>query len=132
VGRLEGKTALITGAASGLGAAAARRFAAEGARVAGVDLSAPDWWSEVDAVAPGASFIVVDVTDEAAVSAAVDDVVARHGSLDVVVNCAGVAGGGPVHMVELSEFERVIRVNLTGTFLVCKHALRHMVQQKSG
>jgi len=57
---------------------------------------------------------------------------AEHGSLDVVVNCAGVAGGGPVHMVELSEFERVIRVNLTGTFLVCKHALRPMVEQRSG
>jgi NAD(P)-dependent dehydrogenase (short-subunit alcohol dehydrogenase family) len=128
VGRLEGKTALITGAASGLGAAAARRFAAEGARVAGLDLGAPDWWNEVEAVAPAASFAVVDVTDEGAVSAAVDAVVADHGSVDVVVNCAGVAGGGPVHWVELAEFERVIRVNLTGTFLVCKHALRHMVE----
>jgi NAD(P)-dependent dehydrogenase (short-subunit alcohol dehydrogenase family) len=129
MGRLDGKTALITGAASGLGAAAVRRFAVEGARIAGVDLSTPEWWSEIDAVAPGASFAVVDVTDEAAVSSAVDAVVAEHGSLDVVVNCAGVAGGGPVHMVELAEFERVIRVNLTGTFLVCKHALRHMVGQ---
>jgi NAD(P)-dependent dehydrogenase (short-subunit alcohol dehydrogenase family) len=132
VGRLEGKTALITGAASGLGAAAARRFAAEGARVAGLDLGVPDWWPDVEAVAPGASFAVVDVTDEAAVSAAVDAVAAEHSSVDVVVNCAGVAGGGPVHWVELAEFERVIRVNLTGTFLVCKHALRHMVEQKSG
>jgi len=132
VGRLDGKTALITGAASGLGAAAARRFAAEGARVAGLDLSWPDWWAEVESTAPGASFSVVDVTGEAAVSDAVDAVVAEHGSVDVVVNCAGVAGGGPVHMVELAEFERVIRVNLTGTFLVCKHALRHMVGQRSG
>jgi NAD(P)-dependent dehydrogenase (short-subunit alcohol dehydrogenase family) len=97
MGRLDGKTALITGAASG-----------------------------------GASFAIADVTDEAAVSDLVDGVVADHGSLDVVVNSAGVAGGGPVHSVELAEFERVIRVNLTGTFLVCKHALRHMVEQKSG
>jgi NAD(P)-dependent dehydrogenase (short-subunit alcohol dehydrogenase family) len=66
VGRLDGKTALITGAASGLGAAASRRFAAEGARVAGLDLARPDWWSEVESVAPGASFAVVDVTDETA------------------------------------------------------------------
>jgi len=131
MGRLDGKTAMITGAASGIGAATARRFAAEGARVAGLDLARPDSWSEVESVAPGASFAVADVTDEAAVSDAVDAVVDEHGSVDVVVNCAGVAGGGPVHWVELAEFERVIRVNLTGTFLVCKHALRHMVEQKT-
>ena len=55
----------ITGAASGLDAAAARRFATEGARVAGLDLARPDWWIEVESVAPGASFAVVDVTDDA-------------------------------------------------------------------
>jgi NAD(P)-dependent dehydrogenase (short-subunit alcohol dehydrogenase family) len=129
VGRLEEKTALITGAASGLGAAAATRFAAEGARVVGLDLARPDAWGEVEAAAPAASFTIADVTDEAAVSDAIDAAVGEHGSIDVVVNCAGVAGGGPVHWLELAEFERVIRVNLTGTFLVCKHALRHMVEQ---
>lgn len=129
-GRLEQKTALITGAASGLGAAAARRFAAEGARVAGLDLVVPQWWPEVEAVAPGTSFTVADVTDEDAVRAALEQVVSEHGALDVVVNCAGVAGGGPAHAVELAEFERVVRVNLTGTFLVCKHALGHMLRQR--
>ena len=131
-GRLEGKTALITGAASGLGAAAARRFAAEGARVAGLDLAEPDWWGEVAAAGQAASFHVCDVTDELRVETTVDAVAAEHGSIDVLVNCAGVAGGGPVHWVQLDDWERVIRVNLTGTFLACKHALRHMVTQRGG
>lgn len=132
MGRIEGRTALITGAASGLGAAAARRFAAEGARVAGFDLHEPEWWGEIAAAAPGASFAVVDVADEQQVETAVDRVAVEHGGIDVLVNCAGVAGGGPVHWVQLSEWERVLKVNLTGTFLMCKHVLRHMVEQSRG
>jgi len=76
--------------------------------------------------------LLVDVTDESAVSDAVDLVVERHGRLDVVVNSAGVAGGGPVHLLDRAEWDRVIGVNLTGTFLVCKHALRPMLDQGSG
>jgi NAD(P)-dependent dehydrogenase (short-subunit alcohol dehydrogenase family) len=129
-GRLEGKAALVTGAASGLGAAAVRRFAAEGARVAGLDLHEPERWDEVAAGAPAASFHVCDVTDEGRLETTVDAV--EHGSIDVLVSCAGVAGGGPVHWVQLPDWDRVIRVNLTGTFLACKHVLRHMVEQRSG
>jgi NAD(P)-dependent dehydrogenase (short-subunit alcohol dehydrogenase family) len=131
-GRLEGKAALVTGAASGLGAAAVRRFAAEGARVAGLDLHEPERWDEVAAGAPAASFHVCDVTDEGRLETTVDAVAAEHGSIDVLVSCAGVAGGGPVHWVQLPDWDRVIRVNLTGTFLACKHVLRHMVEQRSG
>lgn len=116
--RLEGKVALVTGAASGIGLACCERFAAEGAAVATLDLKGADYEA--------------DVRDEAAVSAAVGDVVDRHGRVDVVVNSAGVAGGGPVHMVDLDEWRRVIDVNLTGTFLVAKHTLPHMVAQRSG
>src|SRR6266545_541474 len=106
--RLDGKVALVTGAASGIGAACAERFAAEGAKVVGLDLH------------EGPDVRVADVTDESAVAAVVDAAVAEHGRLDVVVNAAGVVGGGPVHLMEANEFDRVIRVNLTGTFIVCK------------
>ncbi|MEY2591147.1 MAG: hypothetical protein QOJ67_3131 [Acidimicrobiaceae bacterium] len=117
--RLEGRVALVTGGTSGLGAACAERFGKEGATVVTLDVTA------------GADH-VVDVTDEAGVAAAVDAVVAAHGRLDIVVNSAGVPGGGPVHLVELADWQKVIDVNLTGTFLVSKHALRHMHPQGSG
>ena len=116
---LEGKVALVTGAASGIGAACVTRLREEGAVVAGLDVTAG-----VDHV--------VDVRDEAAVSAAVAAVVRDHGQLDIVVNAAGVAGGGPVHLVPLEDFERVMAVNLTGTFLVAKHALAHMMERGGG
>ena len=120
MGRLDGKVALVTGAASGIGAACADRFTKEGAAVVGLDLNeAPE-------------VRVADVTDEAAVAEVVRAALDEHGRLDIVVNAAGVVGGGPAHMLDVDEFERVIKVNLTGTFLVCKHALRHMVGQKSG
>ena len=119
MGRLDGRVALVTGGGSGIGAACAERFVAEGARVVTLDLV-----GDVDRL--------VDVTDETAVSNAVDLIVEHHGRLDVVVNSAGVAGGGPVHLLDRDEWDRVIGVNLTGTFLVCKHALRPMLEQGSG
>jgi NAD(P)-dependent dehydrogenase (short-subunit alcohol dehydrogenase family) len=130
--RLEGKVALVTGAGSGIGYACALRFAREGARVAGLDLRTPDAWREVLATAPGASFRDCDVCDEDAVAKAVAAAAAEHGRIDILVTSAGVAGGGPVHLVELAEWQRVQDVNLKGTFLSCKHVLPHMMEQRSG
>ena len=132
MGRLDGKVALVTGAASGLGEATALRFAHEGARVAGLDLVDAPRWDEVSEASPGTTYHVASVTDEDAVAAAVAAVLEAHGRLDVVVNSAGVAGGGPVHLVPLEEFRRVTGVNLDGTFLVCKHAVVPMMEQRSG
>jgi len=115
--RLQGKVAVVTGAASGLGEATCTRLAEEGATVVGVDVTGPQ---------------PVDVTDEHSVAAAFDAVVADHGRIDVLATFAGVAGGGPVHGLDVDEWSRVIAVNLTGTYLSCKHALRHMVEQRSG
>lgn len=128
MGRLENRVAVVTGAASGLGEATCRRFTDEGAIVAGFDVNEPpdDVGTELG------RFERLDVTDEGAVSAAMDAVAAAYGRIDVVATFAGIAGGGPVHWVEADDWARVIAVNLTGTFLSCKHAIRHMLEQKSG
>jgi NAD(P)-dependent dehydrogenase (short-subunit alcohol dehydrogenase family) len=131
--RLAGKVALVTGAASGIGSACALRFAQEGATVVGLDLAARHdaRWTEAERIAP-THFATADVRDEASVAAAVAAARARFGRLDVAVNSAGVAGGGPAHLVALEEWDRVLDVNLKGTFLVCKHVLPAMLERGAG
>jgi meso-butanediol dehydrogenase / (S,S)-butanediol dehydrogenase / diacetyl reductase len=129
-GRLEGRVALVTGGASGIGAACVKRFAAEGAIVIGLDLDAvaePEW-----AERGAQRFVAVDVRDEDAIRAAVSSIIEEQRHLDVVVNAAGVEGFGTAIDIDRDEWERVIGVNLTGTFLVCKHVLPTMVAAKRG
>jgi NAD(P)-dependent dehydrogenase (short-subunit alcohol dehydrogenase family) len=131
VQRFGGRVALVTGAASGIGAACVRRLGSEGARIAGLDRAAAGAaWSE--AAPPDAAFFTADVRDESQVARAVADALARFGRIDVVVNAAGVAGGGPVHLVSSEDWDRVLDVNLKGTFLVSKHALVPMLERRSG
>jgi NAD(P)-dependent dehydrogenase (short-subunit alcohol dehydrogenase family) len=119
MGRLDDRVALVTGAASGIGEATTARFRDEGAVVATLDLQ-----GDVDHA--------LDVRDEAAVEAAVRAVVDRAGRIDVVVNAAGVAGGGPVHLLPADEWDRVVDVNLKGTFLVTRAFLPAMRQAGAG
>ena len=114
-------TFVVTGAASGNGLATAQRLLAEGGTVIGADLAAPR-----DDFGERFTFVAADVTDEAAVG---DVFAAARDRVDGVVHAAGVAGGGPVHLLDRAEWDRVIRVNLTGTFLVAKAALARMVDQ---
>jgi NAD(P)-dependent dehydrogenase (short-subunit alcohol dehydrogenase family) len=130
MGRLDGKVALVTGAASGIGLACVERFLADGARVVGVDLTAPVRELELPSGNAELSFASLDVRDENAIADAVNGAVAAHGRLDAVVTAAGIAGGGPAHMVDRDEWQRVLDVNLTGTFLTCKHAIARMLDQE--
>jgi NAD(P)-dependent dehydrogenase (short-subunit alcohol dehydrogenase family) len=121
---LDGKVAVITGAASGIGLATMQRFVQDGARVVGLDLAEP-----AEAV-PDATFMRLDVRDEDAIVAAFDNVMKEHGRIDTIVTAAGVAGGGPAHLVDRNEWQRVLDINLTGTFLCAKHAIARMLEHE--
>lgn len=126
MGRLDGKVAWITGAASGIGLACAQRFVAEGAVVVGSDkAAAPEDW-------PGAGFGELDVRDAEAQQRTADGIVAEHGRIDIVVTAAGIPGGGPIHSISVEQWQLVQDVNLTGTMLTARSALPAMMAQRSG
>lgn len=136
-GRIEGKRAIITGAGSGMGRAAARRFHAEGASVALVDVDA----GALDAVASelggGDSVLALpaDVRDEAAIEGAVASAVGAWGGLDIVVGNAGVQLAGQddrADRLSLEVWRRTIDINLTGMFLICKHGIRALLAGGGG
>lgn len=125
-GRLKGKVALITGAASGIGRAAAALFHAEGAKVAATDRN------EAGLKALGADAdltLAHDVTDEARWREVVDAVVAAFGCLDILVNSAGIAVLGTIETTTLADWRKVNSVNAEGTFLGCREAVRAMKER---
>jgi NAD(P)-dependent dehydrogenase (short-subunit alcohol dehydrogenase family) len=127
--RMQGMVALVTGGGSGIGLACAARFAREGAAVAGFDLQGADAFAQV---LPDGLFHVGDVTDAAALAQAVEATLARHERIDVLVTAAGIADAGPVHLVEEGAWDRVLDVNLKGTFLSIKAVLPAMMAQRAG
>ena len=119
--RLDGAAALVTGGASGLGAATAERLAAGGARVTLLDLDSARGGARASRI--GGLFVEVDVTDADAVDRAMDEAEARHGPARICVNCAGIAPPGRAvgrdgAALPLAEFARVVEINLTATFNV--------------
>lgn len=130
--RLEQRVAVVTGAASGIGFACAERFAAEGATVVGIDRNACDGWGEVEVLAPATRFHTVDVTDAADLNGVVASAARAFGRIDILVTAAGVADAGPVHGLDESAWDRVIDVNLKGTYLSAKAVLPTMMAQRGG
>jgi len=119
--RLDGDVAVVTGGASGIGAAVAAALTAVGARVAIFDLAAS-----------GEDGYKVDVADEAQVTTAFDRVVARHGRLDVLFNNAGIAIRKPTSEITMDDWNKVVAVNMTGVFLCAREAARHMLASGRG
>jgi NAD(P)-dependent dehydrogenase (short-subunit alcohol dehydrogenase family) len=135
-GLMEGKVGLITGAATGIGRAAALLFAAEGARVVVADVDEKEARSTVASIGSAggdAAFFRVDVSDESQVISLVEHTVDRFGRLDYAVNNAGIAGPtAALHQVELADWSRTIATNLGGVFLSMKHEIIQMQRQGFG
>ncbi len=132
-GRLAGKSAVVTGAASGIGEGTARRFIEEGAQVVIADLQQDKGEALAAELGDAARFIRCDVTQESDIAAAVDLAVSEFGRLDVMVNNAGIVGAvGPIKDTPIEAWDSTINVLLRGVFLGSKHAARVMMEQGSG
>ena len=138
--KLKGKNVLVTGASSGIGQAIAVRFAREGANVAINYRSGPDQAEMTRQMARAARsndtgkevVVQADVADEAQVKSMISKVIEELGSLDVLVNNAGIQKPGASHEIDASDFDRVLSVNLRGPFLCSREAIRHFLTRGKG
>ena len=133
--RLKGKVAIITGAASGIGAATAERFAAEGAAVLLADRNGDGAQAVAERILANnqqARSIAADVGQEPAVVAMTQLALDSWGQIDILVNNAGVGGGQDVLRATPEEFDRIFGVNIKGPLLCCKHVLPHMLDRGRG
>ncbi len=128
---LSGKVALVTGGSRSIGAAIARKLAADGAKVAftfvGAQQLADETARAIEAAGGAALPILADSGDPDAVRGAIAKVVATYGGLDILVNNAGIAlGGGPIDQISFDDYQKMIAVNVTGVFVATQEAVRHM------
>ncbi|BCS55383.1 SDR family oxidoreductase [Geobacter sp. SVR] len=121
----DGRVAVVTGGGQGIGKGIALRLARDGMRVVIADIDGEAAAETAAELGPQVMGLTLDVADEAAVTELMDMIGGRFGRLDALVTCAGIAApvGAPVERLELDDWNRVLAVNLTGTFLCCKHAV---------
>lgn len=128
--RLANKTAIITGAARGIGLACAKRFIAEGAKVLLADIDEHEGTATAKALGDAAHFVRCDVGDAKQVAALIAETEKTFGGIDILVNNAGIVHGADFLEVSEADFERVLRVNLKGAFLVAQAVAKSMVARK--
>ncbi|WP_028063896.1 SDR family NAD(P)-dependent oxidoreductase [Solirubrobacter soli] len=127
---LEGRTAIVTGAAKGIGRGIAEALARHGADVTVSDVDGTG--AEETAAAIGARAAQVDVTDAGSISALVDETIERAGRIDILVNNAGVSKSLPFVEIDEAEWDRVFDINVKGVFLVCRAVAPHMIERRAG
>ena len=132
MGRLEGKTALVTGAASGIGLQTSIRLAEEGARVMMTDINLEEGLQQAEKPGTNAAFLKLDITEEEEWISVLGETVKRFGHLDILVNSAGMVLIADVEQITLEDWRKVHAVNLDGTFLGCKHGVRVMKEFGAG
>jgi glucose 1-dehydrogenase len=130
--KLIDRIAIVTGGARGIGRACAERFIAEGAHVVISDIDDERGNLTASALGEQASYVHCDVGDKAEADHMISEIVAKHGAIDILVNNAGITASGDILEISETDFDRVIRVNLKGAFLVGQSVARQMVKQVTG
>lgn len=131
-GRLAGKTALITGAARGIGFAFARAYAAEGARVAITDINSEGARAAAEEIGGNAIAVEMDVTRQESIDKAVAETVEKLGRIDILINNAALFTAAPIAEIERADYERVFSINVAGVLFTMQAVARHMIARGGG
>lgn len=129
---LKNQVAVITGGANGIGAGIAKRFVEEGAKVAVCDIDAETGGKITEALGGKAKFYRMDVADEEEIKKAVDQIFSDYAKIDILINNAGITNDKLLLRMTKEDWERVIDINLTGTFLVTRAVIKYMIKQRYG